>query len=75
MGESRGGLDRQGQTLDCSRLVELGSVESPPLSDIAREIEKPSQNLYTDLLLAHVGEKFRGTNSRPNETSEDLGIR
>ena len=37
------------------KLVELGSVESPPLRDIAREIMKPSQNLYTDLVLAHVG--------------------
>ena len=68
-------LDRQAQPLDCSGLVELGSVESLPLRDIAREIEKPSQNLYTDLLLAHVGEKFRGADSSANETSEELGIR
>jgi D-alanyl-D-alanine carboxypeptidase/D-alanyl-D-alanine-endopeptidase (penicillin-binding protein 4) len=68
-------LDRQVQPLDYGSLVELGSVESPPLRDIAREIEKPSQNLYTDLLLTHVGEKFRGADSRANETSEDLGIR
>ena len=68
-------LDRQAQPLDCGSLVELGSVESPPLRDIAREIEKPSQNLYTDLVLAHVGEKFRTADSRANETSEDLGIR
>ena len=68
-------LDRQARPLDCSGLVELGSVESLPLRDIAREIEKPSQNLYTDLLLAHVGEKFRGADSRAYETSEELGIR
>jgi len=68
-------LDRQVQPLDRGSLVELGSVESPPLGDIAREIEKPSQNLYTDLLLAHVGEKFRAPDSRANDTSEDLGIR
>ena len=68
-------LDRQVQPLDCGSLVELGSVESPPLREIAREVEKPSQNLYTDLLLAHVGEKFRGPDSRADETSEDLGIR
>ena len=67
--------DRQAQPLDCGSLVELGAVESPPLRDIAREIEKPSQNLYTDLLLAHVGEKFRAADSRADETSEDLGIR
>ncbi len=68
-------LERQVQPLDSNSLIELGSVESPPLREIAREVEKPSQNLYTDLLLAHVGEKFRGTDSRANETSEELGIR
>jgi D-alanyl-D-alanine carboxypeptidase/D-alanyl-D-alanine-endopeptidase (penicillin-binding protein 4) len=68
-------LDRQVQPLDYGSLVEVGSVESLPLRDIAREVEKPSQNLYTDLLLAHVGEKFRGADSRADETSEDLGIR
>ena len=55
-------------------LRELASIESPPLSEIAREIMKPSQNLYTDLLLAHVAETIRGTNTT-DSTSEDLGIR
>ncbi len=68
-------LDRQARPLDYGSLVELGAVESLPLRDIAREVEKPSQNLYTDLLLAHVGEKFRATDSRADATSEDLGIR
>jgi D-alanyl-D-alanine carboxypeptidase/D-alanyl-D-alanine-endopeptidase (penicillin-binding protein 4) len=36
---------------------------------------KPSQNLYTDLLLAHVGEQHRTPQASPNESSEDLGIR
>jgi D-alanyl-D-alanine carboxypeptidase/D-alanyl-D-alanine-endopeptidase (penicillin-binding protein 4) len=55
-------------------LRELASIESPSLSEIAREIMKPSQNLYTDLLLAHLGETVRG--SEPADlTSEDLGIR
>ena len=68
-------LDRQVQPIDCASLVELGSVESLPLRDIAREVQKPSQNLYTDLLLAHVGEQVRPADSPPSETSEDLGIR
>ena len=68
-------LDRQVQPLDCGSLVELGSVESLPLRDIAREVMKPSQNLYTDLLLAHLGEKVHAADSRVNETSEELGIR
>jgi D-alanyl-D-alanine carboxypeptidase/D-alanyl-D-alanine-endopeptidase (penicillin-binding protein 4) len=68
-------LDRQVQPMDYDRLVELGSVESPPLQDIARDIEKPSQNLYADLLLAHVGEKLRPAYAAVGGTSEDLGIR
>lgn len=68
-------LDRQAQPLDYHSLVELGSVESLPMRDIAREVEKPSQNLYTDLLLAHVGERSRPADSSADETSEDLGIR
>lgn len=34
-----------------SSLVEIASRQSPPLSVIARETLKPSQNLYTELLL------------------------
>lgn len=68
-------LDRQAQPLDCTQLVELGYVESLPMRDIAREVMKPSQNLYTDLLLAHVGEKARSADSRPDATSEQLGVR
>ena len=48
-------LDRQVQPLDFDKLIELGAVESLPMRDIAREVQKPSQNLYTDLLLAHIG--------------------
>jgi len=68
-------LERQVDPIRIEKLVEMGSVESPPLRDIAREIMKPSQNLYTDLLLAHVGEQHRIAQSAPNETSEELGIR
>jgi D-alanyl-D-alanine carboxypeptidase/D-alanyl-D-alanine-endopeptidase (penicillin-binding protein 4) len=66
-------LDRQVAPMNCDTMVELGSVESPPLRTIAREIMKPSQNLYTDLLLAHIGERARSSESS-SSTSEDLGI-
>jgi D-alanyl-D-alanine carboxypeptidase/D-alanyl-D-alanine-endopeptidase (penicillin-binding protein 4) len=66
-------LDRE--LLDRDSLVELGSVASLPLTDIAREVLKPSQNLYTDLLLAHVGEQARTADTPAGETSEELGIR
>jgi D-alanyl-D-alanine carboxypeptidase/D-alanyl-D-alanine-endopeptidase (penicillin-binding protein 4) len=68
-------LDREAQPLDRARLVELGSVASLPLRDIARAVLKPSQNLYADLLLAHVGEQARTADTPADETSEDLGIR
>jgi D-alanyl-D-alanine carboxypeptidase/D-alanyl-D-alanine-endopeptidase (penicillin-binding protein 4) len=68
-------LDRQAAPINYSNLVELGAMESLPMRDLAREVQKPSQNLYTDLLLAHVGEKARAADSKPDETSEDLGVR
>jgi D-alanyl-D-alanine carboxypeptidase/D-alanyl-D-alanine-endopeptidase (penicillin-binding protein 4) len=68
-------LDRQAVPLDSSRLVELGALESLPLRDLAREVLKPSQNLYADLLLAHLGELQRSADTPPDRTSEQLGIR
>jgi len=68
-------LDRQVDPLDCSRMVELGALESLPLRDFARQVLKPSQNLYADLLLAHLGEKERVAGTPPGRTSEELGIR
>src|ERR1039458_971021 len=65
-------LDR-GQ-LDRDKLVELGSVASLPLRDIVREVQKPSQNLYTDLLLAHVGEQARTADTPAGGTSEELEL-
>jgi len=68
-------LDRQVNPLDCTQMVELGAIESQPLRDLAREVLKPSQNLYADLLLAHVGEKQRTADTPSGRTSEELGIR
>ncbi|HEY5912720.1 MAG TPA: D-alanyl-D-alanine carboxypeptidase/D-alanyl-D-alanine-endopeptidase [Verrucomicrobiae bacterium] len=68
-------LDRRNEPLDIGRLVELGTAESLSLREVAREIQKPSQNLYTDLLLAHVGEAYRTGGDAADTTSEELGIR
>ncbi len=83
-------LDRQVRPLDVDKLIELGAVESLPMRDLVGEVQKPSQNLYTDLLLAHVGERERRSpiqreaesgdkqaGSEPGApiNSEDLGIR
>ncbi len=71
-------LDRQVRPLDWSKCVELSAVESLPMRDLVREIMKPSQNLYTDLILAHIGEVERAADpqaARASATSEDLGIK
>ena len=71
-------LDRANERLDLQECVELGSMKSPPFREILPEILKPSQNLYTDLILAHVG--TMSTNAAPSrrgaeETTEELGLR
>src|SRR5215813_6295496 len=53
---------REVTPLDLSKLFELGSVESIPLSDIVRETLKPSQNLYAQLLLLQVGANAGSSN-------------
>jgi D-alanyl-D-alanine carboxypeptidase/D-alanyl-D-alanine-endopeptidase (penicillin-binding protein 4) len=83
-------LDRQGQPLDPSKFVELGAVESKPMRELNVAVQKPSQNLYTDLMLAHVGSlereraqserNARNTNAAVETvvgttSSEDYGIR
>ncbi|HYG35848.1 MAG TPA: D-alanyl-D-alanine carboxypeptidase/D-alanyl-D-alanine-endopeptidase, partial [Clostridia bacterium] len=68
-------LDRQVEPMNCARMVELGATESLSMSQILREVQKISQNLYTDLLLAHIGEHSRIASDDPNLTSEELGIR
>jgi len=71
---TRNWLEHQGSAIPSDRLVELGSTESPPMSELVREVMKPSQNLYTDLLLAQVGEQRRRTGASAEATSEELGI-
>jgi D-alanyl-D-alanine carboxypeptidase/D-alanyl-D-alanine-endopeptidase (penicillin-binding protein 4) len=68
-------LARDAQPLAPGEFIELGDVESMPLRDLAREILKPSQNLYTDLLLSHLGALAQATNRAPALTTEEAGIR
>jgi serine-type D-Ala-D-Ala carboxypeptidase/endopeptidase (penicillin-binding protein 4) len=74
-------LTRQAQPLTFAELVELGAVPSQTMRELNKEVQKPSQNLYTDLLLAHVGavEAERASARRESSgtpvTSEELGIR
>ncbi|MCB1024615.1 MAG: D-alanyl-D-alanine carboxypeptidase/D-alanyl-D-alanine-endopeptidase [Acidobacteria bacterium] len=65
--------ERNGTKLDTSSLVEITRHESPPLSVIAAKTMKPSQNLYTELILRALGEE-RGDRSDPEKTSVQKGI-
>jgi len=52
-------------------LVEIAKLESQPLSVIAGLALKPSQNLYTELILRALG---KATATDPKLSSEDAGI-
>jgi D-alanyl-D-alanine carboxypeptidase/D-alanyl-D-alanine-endopeptidase (penicillin-binding protein 4) len=46
---------RQAAPIDFAKLVEIAAIESPPMRDIVREMLKPSQNLFAQLLLLQAG--------------------
>ena len=52
-------------------LLEIASLQSPPLSVIAAQTLKPSQNLYTELILRTLG---KGPAINPRQTSEEAGL-
>lgn len=57
--------------------VEIAKLESPPLSIIAQKTMKPSQNMYTEVLLRTLGEDLRKkmlTNSPIRAESQELGL-
>jgi D-alanyl-D-alanine carboxypeptidase/D-alanyl-D-alanine-endopeptidase (penicillin-binding protein 4) len=60
-----------------SSLVEVASLQSPPLSLIAAQTMKPSQNLYTELLLRTLGKVAPLATTPPgvDDTSESMGIK
>jgi len=66
-------LDRQVQPVEAGKLIELGAVESLPMREVAREVQKPSQNLYTDLLLAHIGALAQAEAKSSSVTSAGSG--
>ena len=51
--------------------VEIVSLQSPAFSLIAEHTLKPSQNLYTEIILRTIG---RVTSANPNQTNEDAGL-
>lgn len=56
-----------------ANLVEVAKLESPPLSLIAAKTMKPSQNLYTELILRAMGESV-GDKTNTRWTSANRGI-
>ena len=64
------------RSVGLSTLAEITSVDSPPFSVIAAQTLKPSQNLYTELILRTLGTLTTPppTMSPLRQTSEALGI-
>jgi D-alanyl-D-alanine carboxypeptidase/D-alanyl-D-alanine-endopeptidase (penicillin-binding protein 4) len=56
---------------DAARLVEIARRESPPFSEIAAQTLKPSQNLYTELILRTLGKQ--SPPPPPTQTGAALG--
>jgi D-alanyl-D-alanine carboxypeptidase/D-alanyl-D-alanine-endopeptidase (penicillin-binding protein 4) len=56
--------------------IEIASMQSPPLSLIAAQTLKPSQNLYTELILRTLGRVVppSPSSSDTTRTSEDAGL-
>ncbi|MDQ3685825.1 MAG: D-alanyl-D-alanine carboxypeptidase/D-alanyl-D-alanine-endopeptidase [Acidobacteriota bacterium] len=64
-------LARVNAPLPTGTLIEVANRQSPPLSVIAAQTLKPSQNLYTELLLRALG---KATSIDLQQTSEEAGI-
>jgi len=58
-------------TTTSTPLIEITALQSPPLSVIAAQTLKPSQNLYTELILRTLG-KLKGID--PKQTNEQAGL-
>lgn len=71
-------LASAGQTVapNPTGLIELASLQSPPLSVVAAQTLKPSQNLYTELILRTLGKvaPVPTTGTTPIRTSEEAGL-
>jgi D-alanyl-D-alanine carboxypeptidase/D-alanyl-D-alanine-endopeptidase (penicillin-binding protein 4) len=54
--------------------VKIGEVTSPTMRELVHDFMKPSQNLETDLIFAHVGQTFRAADAPAGRTSEDSAL-
>ncbi|MBO0720548.1 MAG: D-alanyl-D-alanine carboxypeptidase/D-alanyl-D-alanine-endopeptidase [Blastocatellia bacterium] len=53
--EQRDAVDRVAEPLDPEKIKEIAQVESQPLSEILKVVNKQSQNLHAELLLRQLG--------------------
>ena len=60
-------------SLQLQTSIEIARLESQPLSYVAAKTLKPSQNLYTELVLRALGEQA-GDKSDPKKTSAERGL-
>ncbi|MDT5121089.1 MAG: hypothetical protein QOC96_571 [Acidobacteriota bacterium] len=70
-------IDARGRVLaplSINSLVEITNVQSQPLSVIAADTLKPSQNLYTELVLRALGKFVSPNGTTPEHTTADDGI-
>ncbi|MBI4624923.1 MAG: D-alanyl-D-alanine carboxypeptidase/D-alanyl-D-alanine-endopeptidase [Verrucomicrobia bacterium] len=54
--------------------IALGEVSSPPMRELVAAFMKPSQNLETDLIFAHLGESLRAADAPAWRTSEEIAV-
>jgi D-alanyl-D-alanine carboxypeptidase/D-alanyl-D-alanine-endopeptidase (penicillin-binding protein 4) len=54
--------------------TELAAIESPPLSELVKEINRSSNNLYAEAILRHLGESIRPNNRQKPDSSADAGL-
>jgi D-alanyl-D-alanine carboxypeptidase/D-alanyl-D-alanine-endopeptidase (penicillin-binding protein 4) len=54
--------------------VKLGEITSPPMREMVAAFMKPSQNLETDLIFAHLGETQRAADAPLWRTSEQSAV-
>jgi D-alanyl-D-alanine carboxypeptidase/D-alanyl-D-alanine-endopeptidase (penicillin-binding protein 4) len=69
-------VSANGKATDVSALTEIANAQSPPFSVIAAQTLKPSQNLYTELILRTLGKvaPLPLTAANANRTSEEAGL-
>jgi D-alanyl-D-alanine carboxypeptidase/D-alanyl-D-alanine-endopeptidase (penicillin-binding protein 4) len=79
LNQSRLLASTSGNSISQTPLLEIATLQSPPFSVIASQTLKPSQNLYTELILRTLGKVAPTPPANPptltvGQTSEDLGL-